>query len=359
MNDNLNKFIRKHLLDLVPYESARNIMNESQPTDINLDANENPYSISGDFSYMNRYPEPQPQKLILEYAAYNQDKINKDNILVTRGADEGIEIIIKSFCEPQIDKVMTFPPTYGMYEVSSKLNNVEVIKIPLDKNFEINEELLFKHNEVPKLIFICNPNNPTGNLISRKTIEKIISHFNDSLIVVDEAYIDFNFKNTSVDLIKKYNNLIILRTLSKAFSLAGVRCGFIISNLQMINFLKKVIAPYPIPQPVSQIALNALSNYKTNNYNQNLILLEKNKKFIFESLASHDEIVCYQSDTNFILFKSKNAKEIYKHMVANKIITRLIKHYSDYLRVTVGSEHECKSFVHNMKIFLEKLKNEN
>lgn len=359
MNDNLNKFIRKHLLDLVPYESARNIMNESQPSDINLDANENPYSISSDLSYMNRYPEPQPQKLILEYAAYNQDKINKDNIIVTRGADEGIEIIIKSFCEPQIDKVMTFPPTYGMYEVSSILNNVDVMQIPLDKNFGINLEQLLEYNEVPKLIFICNPNNPTGNLISRKTIQRIISHFNDSLIVVDEAYIDFNLKNTSLYLIKKYNNLIILRTLSKAFSLAGIRCGFIISNPKMINFLKKVIAPYPIPLPVSQIALNALINHKINNFNQNLILLEKNKKFIFDSLASQNEVLCYKSDTNFILIKSKNAKEIYKYLVKNKVITRLIKHYSDYLRVTVGSEHECKSFVHNIKIFLETLKDEN
>ena len=359
MNDNLNKFIRKHLLDLIPYESARSIMNESQLTDINLDANENPYSISDNYTTMNRYPEPQPKELILEYASYNQDKINKDNIIVTRGADEGIEIIIKSFCEPQIDKVMTFPPTYGMYEVSSKLNNVDVIQIPLDKNFDINLEQLFKHNETPKLIFICNPNNPTGNLISIKTIERIISHFNDSLIVVDEAYIDFNLKNSSLDLIKKYNNLIVLRTLSKAFSLAGIRCGFIISNPKMINFLKKVIAPYPIPQPVSQIAVNALINHKINNYNQNLILLEKNKKFIFDSLSSQDKILCCKSDTNFILIKSQNAKEIYKYLVQNKIITRLIKHYSDYLRVTVGSEHECKSFVRNIKIFLENLNDEN
>ncbi|VAX76307.1 histidinol-phosphate transaminase [Buchnera aphidicola] len=349
----MKKLIPKYIYNLQPYQSAGRI---GLKGGIQLNANESPWNntIQCKHNHLNRYPEFQPYKLLQLYSQYSGVSINQ--ILITRGADEGIELLVKAFCNPIHDKVMFFQPTYDMYSVVSNIFNIRVVNIPLFSNFQLNLPEIQKNINDVKLIFFCNPNNPTGNLISKKDIIKIFSIITkNTLIVIDEAYIEYSIKNSFLIALKKSNNLVILRTLSKAFGLASLRCGFVISNINIINILKKVIAPYPIATPVSEIAINALSFKNIERVKNNIIKIKKNKKFLIKNLSFYSFIqFIFKSQTNFLLIKFFQSRKVFEHIISHGIIIRDQSHKSglkDCLRISVGTMKECRELLTVLSLF--------
>ncbi|ABE54900.1 histidinol phosphate aminotransferase [Shewanella denitrificans OS217] len=248
---------RQELLSLTPYQSARRIGGQG---DIWINANESPFNNS-DLDKVNRYPECQPAELINAYSRYSG--VKPSQIIASRGADEAIELLIRTFCVPGKDSIACFGPTYGMYAISAATFNVGVIALNLTYDYQLPDlwPTLIQQATVgkAKIVFICNPNNPTGTVIAKADIEQAIQATPESIVVVDEAYIEFCPEYSVADLLDSYPNLVVLRTLSKAFALAGARCGFLLANDEVIDLVMRVIAPYPVPLPVSELAISALS----------------------------------------------------------------------------------------------------
>ncbi|EJV7638474.1 histidinol-phosphate transaminase, partial [Vibrio cholerae] len=253
----MEKLARQQIQALTPYLSARRIGGSG---DVWLNANESPFNneYKTDFARLNRYSDCQPKAMIQAYANYAG--VQPEQVLTSRGADEGIELLIRAFCEPNQDAILFCPPTYGMYAISAETFGVERKKVPLTADWQLDLPSIEANLDRVKLVFVCSPNNPTGNLVKRADIIKLLEMTQDrAIVVMDEAYIDFCPEASTVDLLAQYPNLAILRTLSKAFALAGLRCGFTLANAELINVLLKVIAPYPVPVPVAEIAVQALS----------------------------------------------------------------------------------------------------
>ncbi len=335
---NVEKLVRKNILELKPYSSARDEYKGN--TGIFLDANENP------FGNLNRYPDPY-QKALKEKLA-ELKSIPAEHIFIGNGSDEIIDAVYRIFCNPGKDKALTFSPTYGMYDVSANINDVELIKVPLNENFQINFKLLEQYidDEQLKLIFICSPNNPTGNCIN--DIEKILNRFN-GMVFVDEAYIDFSKEPSLIRLLKRYPNLIVSQTFSKAWGMAAARVGMAFANEAIIGLLNKVKPPYNVSTLNQEAALNNLNN---------TALFESNKKEILEqrellqqqlsALAVIKKI--YPSDANFLLVETTDANTIYANLVAQKIITRnrnTILH--NCIRITVGTSNENNELINALK----------
>jgi len=354
MTNIANKLAREELVDMVPYQSARRLYsnnNESSTTStqskIWLNANEasGPGRYKLDSNCINRYPDFQPDHLINAYSAYAQ--LNKENVLATRGADEGIELIIRTFCKAYQDSILICPPTYGMYAISAENHGAGIVKVPLIDNQLDLSNLEAQVNKV-KVVFLCSPGNPTGNLLTAESIKATLEMFGDSaIIVVDEAYIEFSPENSTVDWIKKYPQLVVLRTLSKAFALAGLRCGFTLANSDIITMLSKVIAPYPVSAPVAEIASNALAKsgleQVSSRVQETIILREQLSAWL------NDQGWCQQvfiSDANFVLFRTVDLTN--KHFIFNCLEQQgiLIRDQSkqlqlgNCLRISIGSEQE-------------------
>ncbi|NIH16731.1 MAG: histidinol-phosphate transaminase [Buchnera aphidicola (Periphyllus lyropictus)] len=346
----IKKLVRKNIRNLIPYQSARSIKSNG---DIWLNANEMPFPKKNTFFFknLNRYPRDEYSLLIRSYASYLN--INKINILATRGSDEAIELLIKAFCEPKKDKIMFFPPTYDMYSIYSEILGIESVKVFQLKKFKLDINTIKKNMNNIKIIFICNPNNPTGTIIKKKDIIKIlkISH-NKCLVVVDEAYIEFCIKKTSIDILKKYSNLVILRTLSKAFSLASIRCGFVISNYKIINVLKKIIAPYPLATPVLKIALNAFSHSNLDYMKYKILKLYRNKNFLINKLKKNFHVKkIFPSYTNFLLVKFHSSKDVFNLFLKKKIISRDQSNkvfLKNCIRISIGTKKECLSLLNSL-----------
>lgn len=251
------RLTRPELLELTPYQSARRLGGQG---DIWINANESPFNNVAvgelDLTKLNRYPECQPPALISAYSQYSA--VAKNKIVASRGADEAIELLIRAFCIPGIDSIATFGPTYGMYAISAQTFNVGVTALRLTSDYGLPADFATAARGA-KLVFICNPNNPTGTVIDKARIEQAIQALPDAIVVVDEAYIEFCPEYSVTDLLETYPNLVVLRTLSKAFALAGARCGFLLANEEIIEIIMRVIAPYPVPLPVSEVGVQALS----------------------------------------------------------------------------------------------------
>jgi len=335
---NLDTLVRPNILTLEPYSSARDEFSGSEG--VFLDANENP------FGELNRYPDPLQKQLKLKLAEVKQ--VPPENIFLGNGSDEIIDLCFRIFCEPGKDTAMTFTPTYGMYEVSANINNVQLIKVPLDDNFQIDEKTAISKSESEKLklIFICSPNNPTGNILN--AVEKIIQNFT-GIVVVDEAYIDFSGSESLSQKISQYPNLIVLQTLSKAWGLAAARVGIAYTNIQIISYLNKVKPPYNISTPNQVAALQALKNvarYKL----QKAILLEQKDLVISElqKLAIIKKI--YPSDANFVLIEVTEADASYNTLINNNIIIRnRSKVVNNCLRITIGTPQENSALLAALK----------
>lgn len=351
-NSIVNKLARDELVEMIPYESARRLHagNGEFNSKTWLNANEAPglgsYELSADC--INRYPDFQPSSLINAYSAYSQQP--KENILATRGADEGIELIIRTFCKAYEDNILICPPTYGMYAISAENHGAGIIRVPLCNN-ELDLDAIEKHVGNAKVVFLCSPGNPTGNILPQEQIEQALALFKDSaMVVVDEAYIEFCANSSVSSWIAKYDNLIILRTLSKAFALAGLRCGFTLANKDVITMLSKVIAPYPISAPVAELASRALQI-------KNLVVMNsrvKSTNVLADELSQwlNQQAWCtkvFPTNANFVLFKTTHKDFIFNLLVENNILIRdqsKQPQLENCLRITIGSEEELMSLRH-------------
>lgn len=328
---NLKNIIRENILYLQPYASARDEFNGRDG--VFLDANENP------FGSLNRYPDPYQIELKQKLSELKDVSIN--NIFVGNGSDEVIDLAFRIFCNPGKDKVLIFSPTYGMYEVTAAINDVELIKIPLNQYFQIDTEIVKKYitNSNLKLIFICSPNNPTGNSVNPKDIEFILNNFN-GIVMIDEAYIDFSPSNSWIKRLELFPNLIVSQTFSKAWGLASARVGIAYANEDVIAIFNKVKPPYNVSKLNQQAAIDALSNLSEFEKNKQIILSEKEKlKDELLQLALVKKV--YSSDANFLLVEVTNTNIIYQKLISQKIITRNRNSViNNCIRISVGTPKE-------------------
>ncbi len=258
MSQDIEQLARANVRALTPYQSARRLGGNG---DVWLNANEFPLPVPFELSQqtLNRYPECQPKQVITRYAAYAG--LSPEQVLVSRGADEGIELLMRAFCEPGKDAILFCPPTYGMYSVSAETIGIEYRTVPAREGWQLNLPAIAEQLAGVKVVYMCSPNNPTGNLIDQDAIRQLLAMTaGKALVVADEAYIEFCPQATLAGWLREYPHLVILRTLSKAFALAGLRCGFTLANKPVIDLLMKVIAPYPLATPVADVAGQALSD---------------------------------------------------------------------------------------------------
>ncbi len=352
----VEQLINDNLIDLKPYESARRLFAGGQDW---LNANESPYNniYQLDDSALNRYPACQPEELLESYADYAN--VERDNVLVSRGADEGIELLIRTFCTPGEDNILICPPTYGMYAISAQTNNVGVQSVPLKPDFSLDVDAICQTKNV-NLVFVCAPNNPTGTQVARKDLETILNAMADrALVVVDEAYIEFDAQSTWAQELSNYPNLVILRTLSKAFALAGIRCGFTLAQPAIVQALLKVIAPYPIPEPVAQIAEQALSQKALPRLYEQVGIINSEKQSLTESLSAIDgvEIIGGQF-ANFVLFRHARANQLMQFLVASGMLIRdqsKQPQLQNCLRVSVGTPEQNYRLITLIKEFLNEV----
>ncbi|HDX1178505.1 TPA: histidinol-phosphate transaminase [Pasteurella multocida] len=335
---------RKNIQALTPYQSARRLGGKG---DIWLNANEYPTSPDFDLTQrtFNRYPEPQPQAVIEGYANYAG--VTPENVLVSRGGDESIELIIRAFCEAE-DSVLYCPPTYGMYAVSAETCGIALKTVPLTADFQLNLPEIERQLAGVKVVFVCSPNNPTGTLVNRTDLLALLEMTgNKAIVVVDEAYIEFCPQATMVTELKNYPHLAIIRTLSKAFALAGLRCGFTLANKDLIEVLQKVIAPYPLPVPVADLAAQALQPAGLQAMQQRVQEILQNRTALEADLHSLPCIEnVFQSDGNYLLVKFKDGQRIFKTLWDQGIILRS-QHSAlmleNCIRITIGTaEENCR-----------------
>lgn len=339
----LNKAIRPNIRVLKPYVCARDEFSGSKG--IFLDANENPYGT------LNRYPDPYQRKLKSKISKLKS--IKEENIFLGNGSDEVIDLCFRIFCEPGKSKVLSFTPTYGMYEVSAAVNDVSTIKLSLDSNFQIKQSGLASYikNTDLKMVFICSPNNPTGNLINENTIKFILQNFN-GIVIIDEAYIDFSNTDSWIKSLSEFSNLIVTQTFSKAWGIAGARVGMAFANKEIISYLNKVKPPYNISTLNQEEVLKRLE--KQDEVKQVIAEIIDQKKQVLQELKKIEGLEkVYPSDANFILVKAKNADKVYQQMLDKKIIIRNRNNVAKgCLRITIGKPAENKKMIHELKNIL-------
>jgi histidinol-phosphate aminotransferase len=352
----INNILRENIKKLVPYSSARD---EYQgEASVFLDANENAFGSPLDQQF-NRYPDPLQydlKKRITEIKG-----VPPRNIFVGNGSDEAIDILFRSFCNPGVDNVILVPPTYGMYEVSANINDIEARKVTLTEDYQLNLEGIAEAiDKNTKLIFICSPNNPTGNSINRDDIQTLLANFS-GIVVVDEAYINFSRQKSFIQELTECANLVVMQTLSKAWGLAGLRVGMAFASEEIIEVMNKVKPPYNVNESSQQLALAALANVAQVN------------DWIKETLAQRDRLVLqlkdfdfvvdiYPSDANFILVKTTNANGIYDFLVKQGIIVRnrsKVELCEGCLRITVGTPDENTVLLDTLKNFNKTVENQN
>lgn len=348
MTTNISPLARASVQAIEPYASARRSMSGGA---VWLNANENAlapsYQLNGCF---NRYPSCQPASLVQAYASYAG--VQPEQVLVSRGADEGIELLIRSFCEPVEDRIAICPPTYGMYAISAQSNQVATVTVPLLPDFTLDTDALMQCNA--KLVFICSPNNPTGDLIPRQQIIEVLEHFHgEALVVVDEAYIEFAMQASVIDLLATYPHLVILRTLSKAFALAGLRCGFTLAAPEVIQALKQMIAPYPIAEPVAQIATQALSEQGIAAMQQSVATINQLRDAFSQFVASQPGVVTvWPSNANYVLLQVEDAADCVSALQAEGILIRnqsAQRGLSEVVRVSIGNPEEMQALQQAMQ----------
>ena len=334
---NPDNLVRNNIRNLKPYSSARDEFKGE--ANIFLDANENSLG-SPLLKWYNRYPDPMQWKIKEKLSVIKQVPV--DQIFLGNGSDEPIDLLFRCFCEPGVDEAIVFPPTYGMYEVSANINNVHLSKVPLTREFQLDLEALelaIKPNT--KIIWICSPNNPSGNSIDRQDIEMVLNNF-DGLVVVDEAYINFSRQKSFVGDLADYPNLVVLQTLSKAWGLAGLRMGMAFASPAIVAYLNKAKPPYNISEPVQELALKALD--EIGQVNDMILQLVASRKIMEEELARASSVVrVFPSDANFLLVEFTDAKAMYDYLVAKGIVVRDRSNVllcENCLRITVGTELE-------------------
>ena len=341
----LSKLTRENIKKLTPYSSARDEF--SGEAKVFLDANEN--SIGSPLTkWYNRYPDPHQVKV---KAAISQVKaVDRSKIFLGNGSDECIDLLYRCFCNPGKDNVIICPPTYGMYEVSANINDIEIKKAPLLDDFQL--DLVHLENLVDqntKIIWICSPNNPTGNSMDREDIETILNNFN-GIVVVDEAYINFSRQQSFLKELSEYSNLVVLQTFSKAWGLAGLRLGMAFASEEIIDILSRVKPPYNINQVTQDLVLKALEEVgQVNDMIKELVQMRAALKGVFEKLPFVQKV--YPSDANFLLAKVDDAKAVYNYLLSKGIVVRDRSNVllcDNCLRITIGTEEENTELVEAM-----------
>lgn len=339
---NLQQLVRKNVWSMKPYSSARDEFKGE--ASVFLDANENPLN-----DKYNRYPDPMQWKL--------KEKIAKikgttpENIFLGNGSDEPIDLVFRIFCEPRVDNVIAIDPTYGMYQVCADVNDIEYRKVLLDENFDFKaKELLEKVDNNTKLIFLCSPNNPTGNLLDRREIEEILNSFS-GIVIVDEAYIDFASEVTWLNDIDKYPNLIILQTFSKAWGLAAVRLGMAFASSEIIRLFNKVKYPYNVNILTQNFVIEELDRVEVRK--EWISILLKGRDYLKSELAKLSFVEnIYPTDANFLLVKVNDANNVYNQLADKGVIVRnrnSVSLCAGCLRITVGTDQENKTLIETLK----------
>ena len=350
MEIDINTLLRPHLVSLKPYSSARDEYTGN--SGIFLDANENPYgSITSE--NFNRYPDPYQQALKERIASIKG--VHSNQLFLGNGSDEAIDLLFRAFCRPGMDQAILLPPTYGMYEVSAGINDVETIKVPLTPKFQLDTQaILEKITPTAKLLFICSPNNPSGNNMHRADVLYLINQF-PGLVIVDEAYIDFSGEPSFTTELPNCPNLIVIQTFSKAWGLASLRLGMAFASAEIIAILNKIKPPYNISGLTQQKVLEALGDLTRLQKMTHDILQER--KFLEQELTSLSLVEkIYPSDANFVLIKVKAAKRTYDELVDEKIIVRdrsKVLLCDECLRITVGTREENESLLKALKKLAE------
>jgi len=342
----INSYVRPNIRELTPYRSARDDFSEGTL----LDANENSFGspVRNQLS-LHRYPQPTQDKLRQKIADYRQ--VDIDNIFTGVGSDEPIDLLMRIFCEPGRDSVITTPPTYGMYKVSARINNLNSKEVILTEKFQLQvDKIIEEANDQNRLLFLCSPNNPTANDMKRTDLLRILERFH-GIVVIDEAYIDFSRQESMAAMVQQYPNLVVLQTFSKAFGLAGIRLGIAISNPQIIGYLLKIKAPYNINKLTAATALKAFDNLELVKFN--IAKIREERDFVANELKHCREVKeVYPSDANFLFFKINNSKEIYRKLADNGVIVRYRGNEplcEDCLRVTIGMPDENERFLRTLK----------
>ena len=345
-NFNINNLVRENIKSLKPYSSARDEYKDINSQEmIFLDANENPFE-----NGVNRYPDPQQNNV--KDVLSKLKNIDKKNILLGNGSDEVLDLIFRAFCEPKEDNIITLPPTYGMYSVLANLNNIENRKILLTTGFQPNiNEILSASNKKSKIIFLCSPNNPTGNSFTEKNVHELLIKFK-GLVVIDEAYIDFSEQKSWLEKLEKFPNLIITQTLSKAYGMAGIRLGVCYASQEIITILNNIKPPYNVNELTQQKAIDRLQKMDEikNEVNQ-LISERKRLKQELECCVSYIEKV-YPSDGNFLLLKVDNANKRYNQLIDYGVVIRNRTTQplcENCLRISVGICEENQKLIRALK----------
>ncbi len=343
---NLEKITRPNILKLKPYSSARDEFKGNAK--IFLDANENAFGkLTGDY---NRYPDPLQFKLKQKIAEM-KDNVHPNQIFLGNGSDEVIDLLFRAFCNPGIDNVILMPPTYGMYKVAADINNINTIEVPLNKDFDIDLKNVHNViNEYTKIIFICSPNNPSGNRMSETSIIELLESF-QGFVVVDEAYIDYADEKSSIDLLSMYPNLVVIQTFSKARGMAALRVGIAFTHENTINILNKIKPPYNINGLSQDKILETLEQKTYFNEMVELVKNQRHKLSVELKKLSFTKKV-YPSQANFVLAKFTDAKKVYSYLAANGIIVRNrsnIQGCSNSLRITVGKPKENTILINTLR----------
>ena len=338
---NIDTLVRNNVKKMSSYSSARDdFKKENEMKLIYLDANESPFD-----NGINRYPDNKHDEL--KKVVSGVKNVNVNQVVFGNGTDEILDLIVRVFCNPSEDKIITLPPTYGMYDVIAKTNGVENIEIPLKSDFSIDKnEILKLSSKKTKILFLCSPNNPTGNSFDINDLTDLIKGFN-GVVVVDEAYIDFSSKQSLISLIEDNNNLIITQTMSKAYGMAGIRLGMGFSNEKIINYLNKIKPPYNINVLTERKALEEL--YKIDEIEKNISIVLDQRNLLVSCLEKLDFVEkIYKSDANFLLVKVDNADLRYNQLLENGIVVRNRSNQplcQNCLRITIGTKNENTSLI--------------
>jgi len=336
---NLNNLIRKNIKAMKPYSSARDEFKDIKADMVFLDANENPFKTA-----LNRYPDP--QQTALKELISKQKELPINQVLLGNGSDEVLDLIVRAFCEPNQDSILTLLPTYGMYDVLAQLNSIENIEVPLSKDFNINVDQVLKQVKLStKLLFICSPNNPSGNIMDVNAVTRLLKAF-DGLVVIDEAYIDFTTIESWTQRLNTFPNLMVTQTLSKAYGLAGIRLGTCYASKEIIAVLNKIKPPYNINSLTQQAAIEALQN---NEVSEQVSSILREREKLANALASCFFVKkIYPSDANFILIKVDDANKRYDELLRHGIVIRNRTTQlgcENCLRISLGTPAENKQLL--------------
>jgi len=340
---NINKLVRANIKTLKPYSSARDEYQAELSDMVYLDANENPFQ-----NGMNRYPDPQQTLLKLELSKIKN--VPTENILLGNGSDEVLDLIIRAFCEPNVDQIIVLPPTYGMYQVLANIHALKVIEIPLSSVFQPEVTRILIETEA-KILFLCSPNNPTGNSFNLSIMEELLRGF-PGIVVIDEAYIDFSKQESWLNRLDEFPNLIITQTLSKAYGMAGIRLGICYASTDVISVLNKIKPPYNINSLTQISALKRLRN--TSVITSEIVRIKTERELLFSELKTLSFVLkVYHSDTNFILIKVDNADLRYRQLLNKGVVIRNRTNElgcENCLRITVGTPLENQKLINTLKI---------